>query len=178
MKYQGPKKKTEIKNISHLKQSEMLGKLDAAEIENLLARQVLGRIACHADDRTYIVPISYVYDGTYVYAHAKEGMKINMMRKNPKVCFEVDEMKDMANWKSVVAWGEYEELIQKKERNDALKKLVDRILPIVSSETTHLSPHWPFPSDDMSNMKGIVFQIKLNEKTGRFENNPSTSLIA
>ncbi len=46
----------------------------------------------------------------YVYGHTMEGMKINMMRKNPRVCFEVDVMQNMANWKSVIAWGEFEEL--------------------------------------------------------------------
>ena len=156
----------------------MLGILNDKEIETVLSKQVIGRIACHANDLTYIVPISYAYDGHYVYAHTKEGMKIDMMRKNPKICFEVGEMKDMANWKSVIAWGEFEELSEPNLRNEAMKKLVDRILPLVSSETTHLSPHWPFPANDVGEMKGIAFRIKLNKKTGRFESSPSTSPIA
>jgi nitroimidazol reductase NimA-like FMN-containing flavoprotein (pyridoxamine 5'-phosphate oxidase superfamily) len=28
-----------------------------------------------------------------------------MMRANPHVCFEVDHRENLANWRSVVAWG-------------------------------------------------------------------------
>lgn len=156
----------------------MFGKLNEQEIEEVLRNQIIGRLGCHADDTTYVVPISYAYDGTYIYGHTFEGMKIKLMRKNPQVCFEVDETKDMGNWKSIIAWGEFEELKQGPERIKALQQLTDRVLPIVSSETTHLSPQWPFPAGDTSNIKGIVYRIRLKEKTGRFETNSATSYYA
>lgn len=55
---------------------------------------------------TYVVPVNYVYDGKFIIAHSVAGMKIQMMRKNRDVCFEVDEMKSITNWKSVIAWGQ------------------------------------------------------------------------
>ena len=155
----------------------MLGTLEKNEVEDFLAGQVVGRIGCHADGVTYIVPVSYAYDGIYVYAHSNEGMKTTIMRKNPRICFEVDHMKDMANWKSVISWGLFEELTDMAERNKAIKILSDRILPLVSSETTHLSKHWPFPDKDTSYVTGVVFRIQLTEKTGRFENNDVSALF-
>ncbi len=147
----------------------MFGKLDTAQIEDVLRHQIVGRIGCHADGITYVVPISFAYDGEAVYAHTSEGMKVNMMRNNPKVCFQTDMMQDMGNWQSVIAWGDYEELNDSEQRTMALEKLVGRILPIISSETTHLTDHWPFPSNDLNKIKGIVFRIKLTTKTGRYE---------
>ncbi|HEY0678842.1 MAG TPA: pyridoxamine 5'-phosphate oxidase family protein [Chitinophagaceae bacterium] len=155
----------------------MFGKLTNDEIEQVLRTRFVGRIGCHADGITYVVPISYAYDDGYVYAHTLDGMKLNIMRKNPAVCFEVDEMKDMANWKSVIAWGEFEELKGDSDRKTGMKKLVSRILPIISSETTHLTPHWPFPDDDPAGVKGILFRIFLKEKTGRFESNISATYL-
>lgn len=149
----------------------MLGKLNADEIEDLLKGQIIGRIGCHADDTTFIVPISYVYDGEYLYAHTREGLKLRLMRKNPKVCFEVDLMQDMANWKSVIAFGEFEELTDPADRIKGLQLLVNRILPLVSSETTHLFSDWPFTSENFDEIKGIVFRIRLASKSGRFETN-------
>ena len=32
------------------------------------------------------------------------------MRANPFVCFEVEDIDDLANWHSVIAWGVFEEL--------------------------------------------------------------------
>ena len=149
----------------------MLGKLEPQQIEDLLKTQIVGRIGCHADGETYVVPIRYAYDGTYLYCHTHEGKKSTMLRKNPKVCFEVDEMKDMANWKSVVAQGIFEELKEREERNLAMQTLLNRYLPIISSVTTHLGEHWPFHPDDATEIKGLMFRIKLTEKTGRFESN-------
>jgi nitroimidazol reductase NimA-like FMN-containing flavoprotein (pyridoxamine 5'-phosphate oxidase superfamily) len=146
----------------------MFGKLDNKEIEQLINRQFIGRIGCHAEDTTYVVPVSYAYDGTYIYGHALEGMKVNIMRKNPKICFEVDDTRNLANWQSVIAWGMYEELPAGPDRENALQKLEARTLPILTSETMRLTPQWPFPSD-VSKIEGIVFRIRLTEKTGRYE---------
>ncbi len=156
----------------------MIEELKKDKIETLLKSQIVGRVGCHTDNFIYVVPMSYTYDGEYIYGHAYDGMKISMMRKNPKVCFQVDAMENMANWQSVIAWGEFEELKNSSERKKALQKLMDRILPIISSETVHLSPHWPFPSNDVESIKGIVFRIKVTKKTGRCEKSTSDAFFA
>jgi nitroimidazol reductase NimA-like FMN-containing flavoprotein (pyridoxamine 5'-phosphate oxidase superfamily) len=147
----------------------MLGKLSMSEIEELLHHQLIGRIGCHFEDTMYVVPISYAYDGHYIYCHTHEGMKIDLMRKNPRVCFEVDHMQNMANWQSVISWGEFEELNDEEERSNALHKLHERILPMIASETTHLSVDWPFTPTEINKIEGVTFRILLGEKTGRFE---------
>lgn len=147
----------------------MLGTLPPAQIEDLLKGQLVGRIACHADGETYVVPISYAYDGTYIYCHTQEGKKVRMMRTNPKVCFEVDDTKDTANWQSVVVQGIYQELKGGELRSMAIENLLSRYLPVLSSITTHLGEHWPFHPTDTREIQGIVFRIAIKEKSGRFE---------
>ena len=148
----------------------MLGKLNSTEIEEVLTNQIIGRIACHANDMSYIVLISYTYDGECVYARTYEGLKINLMRKNPSVCFQTDTMKNMANWRSVIAWGEFKELTETSERNEGIQKLLARKISGIASETVKLSPIWPFASDEYSDeIDSIIFSIRLGEKTGRFE---------
>ncbi len=148
----------------------MFGKLNNAQIEKVISDNIVGRIGCHADNKTYVVPISYAYDGTCIYTHAYEGLKVSMMRQNPNVCFQIDDMKNMADWESVIAWGTFEELTNTEDRDAGLQKLVDRVLPKISSATVKLSPQWPFPPDDFSQVKGIIFRIRLKEKSGRYEN--------
>ena len=147
----------------------MIGKLSSEEIEELLRKQVLGHIACYAKGKPYIVPVSYAYDGQSIYVRALEGKKLEMMRENPEVCFQAEDLENMAEWKSVIGWGKYEELTDQKERTKGLKILLDRILPLLSSETTHLGAYWPFPPDDLNSITGVIFRIRLEEKTGRFE---------
>lgn len=156
----------------------MLGKLNPDDVETLVKQQLVGRIGCHAKDVTYVVPISYAYDGAYIYGHTFEGMKVDMMRKNPKVCFQVDDTTDLANWQSAVLWGEFEELAEGPDRILALHKLTERRLPLISSETMHLTSQWPFRDEDVSKISGIVFRILVTEKTGRFEKSTEKHFFA
>jgi hypothetical protein len=161
--------------ISALNQQAMLGKLQRPEIEKVLEQQVIGRIGCYANGTVYIVPISYAYDGEYIYGRTHEGLKIDIMRKNPEVCFEVDIIERMSKWKSVIAWGRFEELHEGELRTEALKKLMARHLPLVTSETVQLSSLWPFNASETEVIEGVVYRIKLGEKTGRFETDETTT---
>ena len=147
----------------------MLGDLTLNQIEMVLQRETIGRIGCHADNTTYVVPIIYAYDGQFVYGHTKEGMKIDMMRKNPKVCFEVDTIENMSNWRSVIAWGTFEELTTPEERQAGMQQLIDRVMPLLTGETTFSHSMINGHGKYIEAMKGIVYRIKLTKKTGRYE---------
>ncbi|TFD37947.1 pyridoxamine 5'-phosphate oxidase family protein [Cryobacterium sp. TMT2-10] len=119
----------------------MLGELNEPEIDAVLRQAVVGRIGCHAEGCTYIVPISYAYDGDAVYGHSASGSKVQMMRANPSVCFEVEEVDDLANWRSVIGWGSYEELTG-EDAAAGMRVLLTRFAPLVTSVTAepHLGP--------------------------------------
>lgn len=147
----------------------MVGELNPDQMDLILRSNSVGRIGCHAGGRTYIVPISYAYDGIYIYGHTLEGMKVQMMRDNPEVCFEVDRIQDMANWQSVILWGSFEE-IKNGEAEEALRYLDNRLKPYTTGETT-------LPKYGLDNIhfarnrafKAVVFRIRVKQKTGRFE---------
>lgn len=149
----------------------MLGELTADQIERLLHEQVVGRIGCHAHGSTYIVPITYAYDGANVVGHSAEGRKIQMMRDNPNVCFEVDALTDMANWQSVIAWGAFQEL-SGEEAKAAIRFLVSRLTPLTVSETsvpTHGLDMHPAHHDEAGGKTPVVYRIRLYQKSGRYE---------
>ncbi len=78
-------------------------------------------------------------------------------------------MENMGNWQCVIGWGNYEEVIDETERSNALKILLKRNLPHITSKTVQLTEDWPFVPEDVNSIKGIVFRIKLEKKTGRYE---------
>lgn len=149
----------------------MLGVLSDKQIDHLLGAEVVGRIGCYAEGRTYVVPVTYVYDGSAIYGHTGEGVKVRMMRENPDVCFEVDRMENMANWQSVIAWGRFDEL-RGTAAAHAMGLLMDRLLPLISSDTA-APTHGFGPSDvhraDVAGRHAVVYRIAIREKTGRFE---------
>lgn len=150
----------------------MIGKLNEEQIEEVLTSNILGRIGCNDGKITYVVPVNYVYEGNYIIAHSVVGMKIEMMRKNPEVCFEVDEMKTLTNWKSVIAWGRYEELTDERDRYYAMKIFVDRMMHLkisVTAQPPELTAGRVHPLAQGS-VKPVIYRILLQEKTGRYEN--------
>jgi nitroimidazol reductase NimA-like FMN-containing flavoprotein (pyridoxamine 5'-phosphate oxidase superfamily) len=128
--------------------------LSPDEIESLVHQQYIGRLGCHAEDTIYVVPISYAYDGVYIYGHSYAGTKINMMRRNPKVCLQVDFIDSMFNWQSAIAWGDFEELTADADR--------------LHVQTIILNRGLPFAPPDLSAPDIIVFRIKVTKKTGCF----------
>jgi uncharacterized protein len=149
----------------------MLGKLNEQEIEKVLQENFVGHLGCHANGLTYVVPISYAYADGCIWGRTFEGMKMDIIRQNPSVCFQVETIPSMSNWKSVIVWGEFDELTEYEEKNKALKILLERKSPSVSSLMTRLATDWPFCNIDCDNVPGIFFKIPLKEKTGRFEMN-------
>jgi uncharacterized protein len=152
----------------------MKGKLTDRQAEFILHDGMIGRIGCYADKKVYVVPVTYVYDKGYIYAHSQEGMKVTMMRRNPSVCFEVDFVQDMANWRSVVIWGEFQELTNDKEQKAAMRMLADRLLPFVDSESTRPpeSPE-PAPHEVVKPPRAVFYRIKIEKMTGRYEKTAS-----
>lgn len=151
----------------------MIGKLTTEEIEEVLKQNMLGRIGCNDGNRTYVVPVNYVYDGKCIIAHSCEGMKIKMMRKNSDVCFEVDEIKTASSWKSVIAWGEFQELTEERSRYEAMKLFVQRMLHLKitkSDPISHSTKNTEQFTLHPANHRSVIYRIVLTEKTGRFEN--------
>jgi nitroimidazol reductase NimA-like FMN-containing flavoprotein (pyridoxamine 5'-phosphate oxidase superfamily) len=140
----------------------MLGELTGQQIENLLRTEVIARIGCLSDRGVYVVPVTYVYDNTYVWGHAMDGTKLAAMRAHPQVCVEVEHVDDLSNWRSVIAWGTFEEC-HGADWDAGLALLVERIMPLLTL------PAHQSPPDLSALRRGSVYRIRLDTKTGRFE---------
>lgn len=62
------------------------------EMENILKRAEVGRIAVCDGLIPYVVPMNFLYSkGKIVFHCAWKGKKLDLIIKNPNCCFEVDE---------------------------------------------------------------------------------------
>jgi uncharacterized protein len=145
---------------------DMQGRLSPDEIERVLMTEMLGRIGCHAEGRTYVVPISYVYEGGSIYGYSAEGMKLRMMRENPAVCFEVEQVESFSRWRSVIAWGTFEEVVG-QDAARAMQILLDGFASRITEgeASPHIGPH----RRGLTVLDARLYLIRLTEKTGRYE---------
>jgi nitroimidazol reductase NimA-like FMN-containing flavoprotein (pyridoxamine 5'-phosphate oxidase superfamily) len=80
------------------------------------------------------------------------------MRKNPRVCIQVDKIETALRWTSVLAFGTFEELTNDEERHRIINKLLYRFPFLTPVESTIAL--------DAGSTEVVVFRIKIDKLTG------------
>lgn len=123
---------------------------------------VVARLACARENQPYIVPIHVHLDDEYLYSYATLGEKIQWMRHNPLVCLEMDELITPTEWVSVIVFGEYEELEDTLEREEARR---------IAEQLFQKSPMWwepaAVPVGSEAPRFPVVFRVRIVRMTGR-----------
>ncbi len=114
---------------------------DSTEILSWLREAPVGRLAFANDSEPYIVALNFgilaTAPLTLVFHCAATGRKLDMMSRNPRVCFEADlpgELNDAGamacRWgmafRSVIAWGRLEQIQDEGEKKAALEALMNK----------------------------------------------------
>ena len=132
--------------------------LTDAESRALLERHNVGRIAFSFHDRVDIQPIHYVVSGDWLYGRTSRGGKFVTIAHNPWCAFEVDEVRDLFDWDSVVVRGHLELLDPELASQDAYEEGLALMSALVPGT---------FTEDDPVPHRLILFRVHLSELTGR-----------
>lgn len=145
--------------------------IDETACVDLLKRAEFGRLACAQDLKSYVVPVSFAYDGGYLYSFSMPGRKTGWMRANPHVCMQVDEIVSRREWISVVAMGRFEELHDTpafaQERDLAFRLMQERTEWWEPGSFTLMKP------EEQVSLKPVWYRIGLGEITGRRAGKPA-----
>ena len=100
--------------------------MTSIETHELLQRQHFGHLGCSRDDRPYVVPMHFAFDGKDLFFFTTTGMKTRFIDANPQVCLQVEEVKDSTHWRSVMVTGEARHLTDPEEMQQAMKLITER----------------------------------------------------
>jgi nitroimidazol reductase NimA-like FMN-containing flavoprotein (pyridoxamine 5'-phosphate oxidase superfamily) len=147
----------------------MIGILKKEQIENILHSQSICRLGCIDGKYPYVVPLTFYYDGEALICQSQEGKKLNLMRKNPNVCVQLDQVIEVNDWQSVMLLGTFEEL-KGEALETAKEKLYGSVFTLLTGSRTHKFEH----ADQKEvayeeRIKSVLFRIKIKEITGRYE---------
>jgi nitroimidazol reductase NimA-like FMN-containing flavoprotein (pyridoxamine 5'-phosphate oxidase superfamily) len=143
---------------AHESGSPVFRTLSDAEARAILARHHVGRIAYTFRDRVDIEPIHYAADGDWIYGRTSIGTKLATLAHHPWCAFEVDEVRGLFDWESVVAKGTFYLLDPEVASPDASARALTLLRELVPGT---LSAHDPAPH------RTVLFRIHVNELTGR-----------
>ncbi|HPE63359.1 MAG TPA: pyridoxamine 5'-phosphate oxidase family protein [Methanothrix sp.] len=130
-----------------------------ADCEDLLTSSRFGRVGLSAGDEPYVVPMSYVYaEGKILLHSGPRGKKLDLVRENPRVSFEVDHAEG-GRWKSVIASGR----VRLSTDPEAKEMLFD----IFTKREMAGHGGKTFRREDMEKMPMVIWEIEVEEMTGR-----------
>lgn len=147
--------------------------LSDTEMRELLESEVYGHLACSDNGKPYIVPLAYVFHENVLYGQTTEGKKIAILRRNPLVCFQVQQQKEK-EWRSVMCWGNFEEFAFEKLNEVEASMIVELLTNRLGSIQENVGiavPRYSFEQNAVpllvNNRKSTLFRIVITEKTGK-----------
>ena len=100
-------------------------------IEEIFNQSQVCRLGIHDQPAPYVIPFNYGYENRTIYIHtSREGKSIDLLRKNPEVCFEIEQSSNIVkndlfcNWttryRSLIGYGKVEIVDDFQEKQKAL----------------------------------------------------------
>ena len=139
------------------------------EMELLLERMPVGRLAVATEEGPYIIAVNYLFFEGSIYFHSGlAGRKMEALRADSRVCFMVDENGPQVLWeqgcgisqvyKSVICFGKAEFVEGQIEKGRTLGKMVQKYVP----------SSYPFsPMKEQNIKKTAVVRVVIESMSGK-----------
>ncbi len=140
---------------------------DRGEIEKIISSNKICRIALSDNNSPYIVPMNYGYKENKIFLHTgKTGKKIDIIKKNNKVCFEITDSAEITQaeracdfstkYRCVIGFGTIKIVDDLNKKKEALQ--------IIMNQHTNKND-WQFPDKIVS--KTMILKIEIESITGK-----------
>lgn len=145
------------------------GKMTGEEINALLIEAPVGHLGLAFENQPYIVPLNYLYSGGALYFHcALKGRKIDYIKANSKICFQVGSYGGLITsdsacshnyqFRSVMVEGTVEEVTDVVAKEAALRGIVAKYADTAIAEK-------PIPAKKIEGVS--VYRILVETITGK-----------
>jgi nitroimidazol reductase NimA-like FMN-containing flavoprotein (pyridoxamine 5'-phosphate oxidase superfamily) len=139
---------------------------DKSEIERIISKAIVCRIAVSDENEPYIIPMCFGFkDGILFFHSAQEGKKIEILKRNNRVCFEMDvdtelvEGEKGCDWgikySSVVGFGKAAFVEDIQEKRNALHILLEQ----------YSNKKYEFSEESLSQV--AIIKIQIESLTGK-----------
>lgn len=139
---------------------------DIAAIEEILTRAVVCRLGLCETNQPYVVPLCFGYKDNTLYFHcANQGKKLDILRTNNNVCFEVDidsrviKADQPCDWgmkyKSVIGFGKAMFIEDVESKRKALNVIMQQ----------YSEKSFEYPEEAIRNT--VVIKVEIKSMTGK-----------
>jgi Predicted flavin-nucleotide-binding protein len=141
--------------------------LDQELLEKILHTEPVCRIALSDGGCPYLVPMIFAHQDNFLFLHsAKEGKKINILKENNRICFEVESnveivpAENACNWTikyyCIIGFGQACFVDNIDEKKTIMNLMMDKYSG---------RKNWEFPKEALE--KTAIIKIRIDEMTGK-----------
>jgi uncharacterized protein len=136
-------------------------------LEEVLQKALICRLAMSDNDQPYVIPLNFGYEDNTLYFHcAREGKKLDILRKNSRICFEVDIDHELVKGESACEWGMKGRSVVGIGKafliNDMAGK--QKALDIIMK---HYGAPGPFSYKEKGVEKVLIIKVEIESMTGK-----------
>ena len=136
-------------------------------LDEVLHMAPICRLAMSDNDQPYVIPLNFGYEDNALYFHcAREGKKLDILRKNNRVCFELDVDHELVKGESGCEWGMKGRSVVGIGKafliNDTVGK--QRAFDIIMK---HYGAPAPFSYKERGLEKALVIKVEIESMTGK-----------
>ncbi|NLC63198.1 MAG: pyridoxamine 5'-phosphate oxidase family protein [Thermoanaerobacterales bacterium] len=141
---------------------------DKTLLYSVIEKATVCRMGLVDNDRPYIVPLCFGFDGTHIYIHsAKSGEKVRILRQNNNVCLEFEQDIEVikghkpCQWSmryfTVIVHGKAELVDDITQKSYGLSRII--------SHYSHENKELTFTAEDLESV--LLFKITPISITGK-----------
>ena len=139
---------------------------DLAELEAILRSAQICHLSMVDEGKPYVVPLNFGYEDNALYFHsAPEGRKINILRKNPEVCFSVVARHEIVVSERACSWtAEFSSVTGTGKAAILTDRAVkEKGLTVLMSQ--YSDEKYDFSDEDLDGV--VVIRVEVQEMTGK-----------
>jgi len=145
----------------------------SSSLEALLESAVVCRLALHDGDYPYIVPLNYGYAEGCLFIHcAPEGKKLDLLRQNPRVGFEIEPLHEIISnprpcgwetrFQSIIGAGIAEILTADDDKCRALDIVMHQHYRVM-----RVAPPAELVYETVPLSKMVIIRVRIHHMTGK-----------
>jgi len=140
--------------------------VEFAEIEQIVRKSLVCRLALAEKNQPYIVPLCFGFKNSALYFHsAPEGRKIEILRKNNKVCFEFDLDHEVVSDKEACKWGVKYRSVIGFGKASFVENLEEKRLGLDVIMQHYSGRSFQYPQSAVENV--VVIKVEIETMTGK-----------
>ena len=139
---------------------------DIGTIEDIIRKAKVCRLALSENGWPYIVPLCFGYQDNMLFFHTgPEGKKIDMLRKNNNVCFEIDIDHELITSKEACKWSMKYQSIIGFGRAELIEDIGSKRTALDIIMQHYSDGPFEYPAETIK--KTIIIKIHIESMTGK-----------